>query len=84
MNVTGLGPCVRDFLAVVDTYPEVDSKKEIGCRAEQGGGSAKNNGPSFLRRRSPPPGGRGEDAHNHLIFLDHPHPGPPVKGEGNH
>ncbi len=38
MNVTGVGQCSLDLLAVVDRYPRVDSKKEVLGWHEQGGG----------------------------------------------
>lgn len=36
--VTGIGQCCWDYLAVVDAHPSVDSKKEVFCWEEQGGG----------------------------------------------
>lgn len=36
--VIGIGQCCWDYLAVVDAYPAVDSKKEVSCWHEQGGG----------------------------------------------
>lgn len=36
--VTGLGQCSLDYLAVVDAYPSVDTKKEVNEWHEQGGG----------------------------------------------
>jgi ribokinase len=38
MEVTGIGQCSLDYLAVVDTYPAADTKKEILEWQEQGGG----------------------------------------------
>lgn len=38
MIVAGIGQCSWDLLAVVDSYPEVDTKKEILEWHEQGGG----------------------------------------------
>jgi len=29
MTISGLGQCSLDHLAVVDIYPEVDTKKEV-------------------------------------------------------
>lgn len=36
--VIGIGQCCWDHLAVVDAHPAVDSKKEVLCWEEQGGG----------------------------------------------
>ena len=36
--VTGIGQCSLDYLAVVDIYPEKDTKKEVMSWEEQGGG----------------------------------------------
>lgn len=38
MLVTGIGQCSLDYLALVDSYPEVDIKKEVLKWEEQGGG----------------------------------------------
>lgn len=38
MLVTGLGQCSLDYLALVDGYPQVDTKKEVLEWHEQGGG----------------------------------------------
>lgn len=38
MLVTGIGQCSLDYLALVDFYPEVDTKKEVLQWEEQGGG----------------------------------------------
>jgi sulfofructose kinase len=38
MTVTGLGQCSLDYLALVDTYPGIDTKKEVLEWHEQGGG----------------------------------------------
>lgn len=38
MVVTGIGQCSLDYLAIVDSYPEVDTKKEVLQWEEQGGG----------------------------------------------
>jgi sulfofructose kinase len=38
MTVTGLGQCSLDYLALVDTYPEIDTKEEVLEWHEQGGG----------------------------------------------
>jgi ribokinase len=38
MIVTGIGQCSLDYLAVVDSYPSVDTKKEVLHWEEQGGG----------------------------------------------
>jgi sulfofructose kinase len=38
MTVTGLGQCSLDYLALVDVYPQVDSKKEVLQWQEQCGG----------------------------------------------
>ncbi|MEJ2695966.1 MAG: PfkB family carbohydrate kinase [Candidatus Sulfobium sp.] len=38
MHVTGLGQCSLDYLALVDAYPGVDTKKEVLEWHEQGGG----------------------------------------------
>ncbi len=38
MVVTGLGQCSLDYLALVDVYPQVDSKKEVLQWQEQCGG----------------------------------------------
>jgi len=38
MIVTGIGQCSLDYLALIDSYPEVDTKKEIFEWEEQGGG----------------------------------------------
>jgi sulfofructose kinase len=38
MIVAGLGQCSLDYLALVDEYPEVDTKKEVLRWDEQGGG----------------------------------------------
>jgi len=38
MTISGLGQCSLDYLAVVDIYPEVDTKKEVLEWHEQGGG----------------------------------------------
>jgi sulfofructose kinase len=38
MTVTGLGQCSLDYLALVDSYPEIDTKKEVLEWHEQGGG----------------------------------------------
>jgi len=38
MVVTGIGQCSLDYLALVDSYPEVDTKKEVLEWEEQGGG----------------------------------------------
>jgi sulfofructose kinase len=36
--VTGLGQCCLDYLGLIDSYPKVDSKKEVLEWHEQGGG----------------------------------------------
>ena len=36
--VTGVGQCSLDYLALVDSYPAVDTKKEVLQWSEQGGG----------------------------------------------
>lgn len=38
MLVTGIGQCSWDILAVMDSYPAVDTKKEVEFLKEQGGG----------------------------------------------
>lgn len=38
MIVTGIGQCSLDYLALVDTYPPVDTKEEVLEWREQGGG----------------------------------------------
>ncbi|MDA8240445.1 MAG: PfkB family carbohydrate kinase [Nitrospiraceae bacterium] len=38
MKVTGIGQCSLDYLALVDFYPDADTKKEILEWHEQGGG----------------------------------------------
>ncbi len=38
MIVTGLGQCSLDYLALIDKYPDVDTKKEVLEWYEQGGG----------------------------------------------
>jgi sulfofructose kinase len=38
MVVIGIGQCAWDMLAVVDRYPEADTKKEVSAWEEQGGG----------------------------------------------
>ncbi len=38
MQVVGIGQCCLDYLAVVDTYPEVDTKNEVIEWHEQSGG----------------------------------------------
>ena len=38
MIVTGIGQCSLDYLAVVDTYPRANTKKEVLEWREQGGG----------------------------------------------
>ena len=38
MHVTGIGQCAYDYLAVVDSFPAVDTKKEVLRLEEQGGG----------------------------------------------
>ena len=38
MNVTGIGQCSYDHLAVVDSFPDVDTKKEVLLLEDQGGG----------------------------------------------
>lgn len=38
MLVTGIGQCSLDHLAVVDSYPLPDTKKEVSVIVEQGGG----------------------------------------------
>ena len=38
MTVTGIGQCSLDRLALVDSYPQVDTKKEVLKWDEQGGG----------------------------------------------
>ncbi len=38
MHITGLGQCSLDYLALVDAYPRVDTKKEVLGWFEQGGG----------------------------------------------
>lgn len=38
MTVAGLGQCALDYLAVVDSYPARDTKKEVIAWHEQGGG----------------------------------------------
>jgi len=38
MQVTGIGQCSFDYLAMVDQYPSVDTKKEVLSWHEQGGG----------------------------------------------
>lgn len=40
MMVTGLGQCSLDYLALVDSYPEADTKTEVLEWHEQGGGPA--------------------------------------------
>ncbi len=37
-SVVGIGQCSWDYLSVVDSYPQVDSKKEVLHFEEQGGG----------------------------------------------
>src|SRR5262245_31906902 len=38
MAVVGIGQCAWDMLAVVDRFPEADTKKEANVWEEQGGG----------------------------------------------
>lgn len=38
MMIAGLGQCSLDYLAVVDSYPAIDTKKEVIGWREQGGG----------------------------------------------
>ncbi|UCG79433.1 MAG: sugar kinase [Nitrospirota bacterium] len=38
MHVTGIGQCSWDYLSVVDSYPQADTKKEVIRHDEQGGG----------------------------------------------
>jgi sulfofructose kinase len=38
MIVTGIGQCSLDYLAFIDSYPDIDTKKEILEWHEQGGG----------------------------------------------
>ncbi len=38
MIVAGLGQCSLDYLGVVDEFPAIDTKKEVLCWEEQGGG----------------------------------------------
>lgn len=38
MRVVGIGQCSWDYLAVVDSFPEVDTKTEVRDWQEQGGG----------------------------------------------
>lgn len=38
MAVVGIGQCAWDMLAVVDRFPQADTKKEVLVREEQGGG----------------------------------------------
>ncbi len=38
MIVCGIGQCSLDYLALIDSYPEVDTKKEVLHWDEQGGG----------------------------------------------
>jgi|Deesub1362A_J573_1020465.scaffolds.fasta_scaffold00087_46 ribokinase len=38
MLVTGIGQCSWDYLALIDAYPQVDTKKEVLSLKEQGGG----------------------------------------------
>jgi ribokinase len=38
MRVVGIGQCAWDYLAVVDDFPRVDTKQEVGEWQEQGGG----------------------------------------------
>ncbi|HOP41068.1 MAG TPA: PfkB family carbohydrate kinase [Geobacteraceae bacterium] len=38
MRVVGIGQCSWDYLATLDTFPAVDTKKEVGDWQEQGGG----------------------------------------------
>jgi ribokinase len=38
MRVVGIGQCAWDYLAVVDSFPEVDTKQEVREWHEQGGG----------------------------------------------
>jgi sulfofructose kinase len=38
MFVAGIGQCSLDYLAVIDIYPQVDTKKEVLEWVEQGGG----------------------------------------------
>jgi len=38
MKVVGIGQCCLDYLAIVDSYPGIDSKKEVLVWEEQGGG----------------------------------------------
>jgi len=38
MTVTGIGQCSLDYLALVDSYPEADTKKEVLQWEVQGGG----------------------------------------------
>ena len=38
MLVSGLGQCSLDYLALVDAYPDIDTKKEVLAWHEQGGG----------------------------------------------
>ncbi len=37
-HVTGIGQCSLDYLALIDGYPDVDTKKEVLQWLEQGGG----------------------------------------------
>ncbi len=38
MHVVGIGQCSWDYLATVDCFPSIDTKKEVGDWQEQGGG----------------------------------------------
>lgn len=38
MTVCGIGQCSLDYLALIDSYPDVDTKKEVLLWDEQGGG----------------------------------------------
>jgi sulfofructose kinase len=38
MSVVGIGQCSWDVLAIVDRFPQADTKKEVLVRDEQGGG----------------------------------------------
>jgi sulfofructose kinase len=38
MKIVGIGQCCLDYLAIVDSYPAIDAKKEVLLWEEQGGG----------------------------------------------
>ena len=53
MIVTGIGQCCWDHLALIDSYPAVDSKKEILEWHEQGGGPVATALPGSSCPRAP-------------------------------